>query len=533
MLDELGIALGDGDRLRAPHPRPHVPTTPRRPRGAGIEVIIAGAGGAAHLPGMTAAKTVLPVIGVPVLSSTLNGLDSLLSIVQMPKGVPVATVAIGKAGAANAGLLAARILGAATTPRSATRLRAYAARMAEDALRPRPGRADASNHRQTWCSPGATIGIVGGGQLGRMFALEARRMGYRVHRPRPRPDAPAAQVADEHIHAPFDDCDAMRALAERSDVVTLEWENADVATLRDIERIVPVRPAPGVLEVAQHRVREKDAARALGMLTAGYRAVAHPRRAARRAPRDRHARGAQDRALGLRRQGPGGDPRRRRTRTQPSTRSAAAAGGADPGGVGAASRWRSPSCARARPRGETACFPVAENIHRNAILDLSIVPARMHAEVAAEARRVAEAMARGAGRGGAAGGGDVRGRRRPRADERGRAATAQLRALHHRGLPRLAVRAAAARRLRAAAGLDRAAAPGGDGQPDGRATRGRRWAARASRSAGRPGDRAAPVRQGRGAPRPQDGTPDRAGRHARTRRPAGPVARARDSAAGG
>lgn len=79
--------------------------------GKGIEVIIAGAGGAAHLPGMVASKTPLPVIGVPVKSSNLNGLDSLLSIVQMPGGVPVATVAIGRAGAINAGLLAAQILG--------------------------------------------------------------------------------------------------------------------------------------------------------------------------------------------------------------------------------------------------------------------------------------------------------------------------------------------------------------------------------------------------------------------------------------
>ncbi|EOS55057.1 MULTISPECIES: 5-(carboxyamino)imidazole ribonucleotide mutase [Paenibacillus] len=78
----------------------------------GLKVIIAGAGGAAHLPGMVAAKTTLPVIGVPVKSAALNGLDSLLSIVQMPGGIPVATVAIGKAGAINAGLLAAQILGA-------------------------------------------------------------------------------------------------------------------------------------------------------------------------------------------------------------------------------------------------------------------------------------------------------------------------------------------------------------------------------------------------------------------------------------
>ncbi len=76
----------------------------------GLKVIIAGAGGAAHLPGMLAAVTALPVLGVPVQSRTLNGLDSLLSIVQMPRGVPVATLAIGNAGAANAGLLAASIL---------------------------------------------------------------------------------------------------------------------------------------------------------------------------------------------------------------------------------------------------------------------------------------------------------------------------------------------------------------------------------------------------------------------------------------
>jgi 5-(carboxyamino)imidazole ribonucleotide mutase len=77
----------------------------------GLEVIIAGAGGAAHLPGMVAAKTCLPVLGVPVQSKVLNGVDSLLSIVQMPAGVPVGTLAIGRAGAVNAALLAASILG--------------------------------------------------------------------------------------------------------------------------------------------------------------------------------------------------------------------------------------------------------------------------------------------------------------------------------------------------------------------------------------------------------------------------------------
>ncbi len=79
----------------------------------GLQVIIAGAGGAAHLPGMTASKTVLPVLGVPVQSKALNGMDSLLSIVQMPAGIPVGALAIGRAGAVNAALLAAAILGAA------------------------------------------------------------------------------------------------------------------------------------------------------------------------------------------------------------------------------------------------------------------------------------------------------------------------------------------------------------------------------------------------------------------------------------
>src|SRR5437016_8694282 len=83
----------------------------RQAAGRGIKVIIAGAGGAAHLAGVIAAETTLPVIGVPIPSTPLNGMDSLLSIVQMPAGIPVATVAIGKAGATNAGILAAQIIG--------------------------------------------------------------------------------------------------------------------------------------------------------------------------------------------------------------------------------------------------------------------------------------------------------------------------------------------------------------------------------------------------------------------------------------
>ena len=92
--------------------------------GRGLHVIVAGAGGAAHLPGMVAAHTVLPVLGVPVQSAALQGLDSLLSIVQMPGGVPVATLAIGKPGATNAGLLAVSIL-ATARPELRARLKAF------------------------------------------------------------------------------------------------------------------------------------------------------------------------------------------------------------------------------------------------------------------------------------------------------------------------------------------------------------------------------------------------------------------------
>lgn len=99
----------------------------------GLAVIIAGAGGAAHLPGMVAAFTVLPVLGVPVQSQALNGLDSLLSIVQMPGGVPVGTLAIGKAGATNAALLAVRML-ATTRPDLREKLRAFAAEQTEKVL---------------------------------------------------------------------------------------------------------------------------------------------------------------------------------------------------------------------------------------------------------------------------------------------------------------------------------------------------------------------------------------------------------------
>jgi 5-(carboxyamino)imidazole ribonucleotide mutase len=125
VLDELGVAYET--RVVSAHRTPdRLYDYARSARERGLAVIVAGAGGAAHLPGMAAAMTTLPVLGVPVQSRALSGLDSLLSIVQMPKGVPVGTLAIGEAGAANAGLLAASIV-ALGDPGLATRLEAWRA----------------------------------------------------------------------------------------------------------------------------------------------------------------------------------------------------------------------------------------------------------------------------------------------------------------------------------------------------------------------------------------------------------------------
>ena len=122
LLDELGVA--HEVRIVSAHRTPDLLIAyAREAEPRGIEVIVAGAGGAAHLPGMLAAHTVVPVLGVPVQSRALNGMDSLLSIVQMPRGVPVGTLAIGAAGAANAALLAAAIV---STSRPDLRARLHA-----------------------------------------------------------------------------------------------------------------------------------------------------------------------------------------------------------------------------------------------------------------------------------------------------------------------------------------------------------------------------------------------------------------------
>lgn len=136
VLAEFGVAFEK--RVVSAHRTPDLMAEyAKSARARGIEVIIAGAGGAAHLPGMTASHTTLPVLGVPVQSKALSGLDSLLSIVQMPGGIPVATLAIGQAGAKNAGLLAVSIV-SLSRPELAAKLEAFrekqAARVLEESL---------------------------------------------------------------------------------------------------------------------------------------------------------------------------------------------------------------------------------------------------------------------------------------------------------------------------------------------------------------------------------------------------------------
>ena len=243
--------------------------------------------------------------------------------------------------------------------------------------------------------PGETIGLVGGGQLGRMFALEARRMGYRTVVLDPAADAPAAVVADESIAAPLDDTAAMAELARRSSVITLEWENADVGALRELERVVPVHPGPAVLEVAQHRVREKDAARRLGVATTDFRAL--------RTRAELHAALAEVGAPAILKTATGGyDGKGQAVIRDDSFADAAfdALGGGEAElileGWVPFVREISVVCARSTA-GEVAAFPVAENIHRRGILHCTTVPAAVDDELAQRARGVAIALCEGLG----------------------------------------------------------------------------------------------------------------------------------------
>jgi len=122
-------------------------------------------------------------------------------------------------------------------------------------------------------APGATIGILGSGQLGRMAALAAARLGYRCHVYGPEPDAPANQVSDAATVAAYDDAEALTRFAAAVDVVTFEFENIPLVTVVVLEKLVPLRPGTGVLKICQHRLREKDFCNGVSVPTTAYRAA--------------------------------------------------------------------------------------------------------------------------------------------------------------------------------------------------------------------------------------------------------------------
>ncbi len=375
-------------------------------KATGFKIIIAGAGGAAHLPGMTASLTELPVFGVPIESRALSGLDSLYSMVQMPAGVPVGTLAIGKPGAINAALLAASVL-ALGDPALAGRRRAargkragagrsgtrrQTCRLAQGADRGggrAPGGICVTSTNQVKLKPGDTIGILGGGQLGRMLAMAAARLGLRCQVFSPDPDSPAFDVVLNATCAEYADVEALELFANDVDVITYEFENVPAASAIILAARRPVLPDRNVLETTQDRLVEKDFVKRLGIGTADYADVSS-------AAELQAAIGT----IGL--------PAVLKTRRfgYDGKGQAIIRDGDDPGQVwedlGTKSAIleafipfeREISVIAARSAsGDVECFDVTENEHSDHILKISRAPAAISEALAAEARSVAERIA--------------------------------------------------------------------------------------------------------------------------------------------
>ncbi len=229
----------------------------------GLRAIIAGAGGAAHLPGMLAAKTLVPVLGVPVPATSLQGMDSLLSIVQMPKGVPVATFAIGRAGAANAGLFAVQMLARsdeglreklAAGGRRA-RLRCWFSRWARTpsrSCRSEPVRSEAGG------GAGRAAGDSGRRAAGPDDGDGGASMGYRVRVMDPEAGCPASFVVDEVVTGKWDDVEAAARLAQGADAVTLEIEQIGIDALRTVAALAPLRPGVEPIRIIQDKILQKE-----------------------------------------------------------------------------------------------------------------------------------------------------------------------------------------------------------------------------------------------------------------------------------
>ncbi len=238
-------------------------------------------------------------------------------------------------------------------------------------------------------SPGSTIGILGGGQLGRMLAMAAARLGYHTHIYCPETDAPAAEVSQSCTIASYDDEAALRAFAAAVDVVTLEFENTPLAALRVLEPLVPVRPSSHALSICQHRVMEKECIRAAHIGTAPFAAA-----------RDQAQLNAALKQIGFPavlktcRMGYDGKGQAVIRRAEDAAAAWERLKTDDAIVEGFVDFTMEISVIAARSvSGEMSCFPAVQNIHRDHILHQTIVPAPIAPALAEEAERIARALA--------------------------------------------------------------------------------------------------------------------------------------------
>ena len=237
-------------------------------------------------------------------------------------------------------------------------------------------------------SPGATLGVLGGGQLGRMFAIAARRLGYRIHVFCPEADSPAAPVADRTFVAPYDELEQVRAFARSVDVVTFEFENVPSATSDACAEWVPVRPDGKVLHITQQRLREKGFLRHHGFPVTPFQAI-HSQEDLETAARDLGLPGV------LKTASFGYDGKGQRTirSTAELPEAFAGLGGAEGIYEAFVDFAQEVSVVGARTLdGEFAAFPVFENVHRHHILDVTVSPARIPPALETEARELSRGI---------------------------------------------------------------------------------------------------------------------------------------------
>lgn len=242
--------------------------------------------------------------------------------------------------------------------------------------------------------PGATIGMLGSGQLGRMSGMAARTLGYRLVVHSPTESSPAGQIADASVIGPLDDPDAIRRVAQQVDVITYEFENVAVEPVMAAADIRPVFPAPEILRVAQHRLLEKEAIQRAGVPVAKYYPI--------RSLADLQARLPEFPAGAILKTATGGYDGKGQHVLDPSKDPDLAAIYAELAGDGNRElileqrirfeREISVMVGR-NAAGDIVTFPVAENVHRDGILHLSIVPARIDPEIAAQASEIARTIA--------------------------------------------------------------------------------------------------------------------------------------------